>query len=156
MSGTGRAWTELASQHLSLDDLNGFPSVTKNVHFLSPWHSPPQPPDTIDFVLPFHLLPVHSLTPCFLWMSGVSEWVRKCERERKKKIQCQFYYAYVVCLYECVCLNEYQCHCTVARYSCYSNGWSTASIMKHFCRLWAQGHLTALATSLNVQPFVLR
>lgn len=103
VSGTGRARTEPARQHLSLDDLNGFPSVTKKHPFsISLAFSSTAPRYNGFFFLfsPFLPLPLHSLTPCFLWRSGVSESESASERENRQRL---FYCAHLPCL------------CTVAR-----------------------------------------
>lgn len=100
MLGMGTPWIQSARQHLSLDDLNGFLAITRNVHFLSLWHSQPQPLDTIDctFLSP----PLHALTSCFLWLSRVSESQVQVRQQEKKTL---FYFAqYPAFVHACVSL----------------------------------------------------
>lgn len=122
-SVTVRAWTEPARQRLSLDDLNGFPSVTKNIYFLSSWHSPPQPPDTIDFFLRFSLPSCTRSLLVLLRRSRVSESESASVPARDKNRQHLFYYTHLLCLYMslcvCVCLIECQDHCYVGRCGCF-------------------------------------
>lgn len=93
-----------ARQHLCLDDLNGFPAVTKNVHFLSPWHSPAQPPDTIDFFFfpPTSLSPPLPCTQSHLvFCSRVSESEVQVRRQERNK---QAGVCFMMCT-GCVCLS---------------------------------------------------
>lgn len=95
-----QALERAAAQHLSLDDLNGFPLATKNIHLLSPLHSPPKPPYTIEFFT----VPVspHSCAHSMFCMVRL-EWVRKCKWERDTQNQTAFVllYTYTVLVYEC-------------------------------------------------------
>lgn len=118
----GRA-SNTARQHLSLDDLNGFLAITRNVHFLSLWHSQPQPLDTIDctFLSP----PLHALTSCFLWLSRVSESQVQARQQEKKKKKTLFYFAHVQHLFMRVC------HCAAGWYGCFS----TVEARPH-CTVW--------------------
>lgn len=135
VSGTGRARTEPARQHVSLDDLNGFPSVTKKK----------KRPFSISLAFSFTARRYNrfffsfspfSLRPCtrsrlVVWVEWASESESASERENRQRL---FYYSYLPCLcMYCARLTEFECRGIVCMYACFSKGWSTASIMKHSC-----------------------
>lgn len=134
VSGTGRARTEPARQHLSLDDLNGFPSVTKKHPFSISLAFSSTAPRYNGFFFSFFTFSPSALALAHALFSVAerSEWVRKCEWEGKQTafvLLCTL----TVFVYGCACLTEFPCHCIVCMYGCFSNGWSTASVMKHSC-----------------------
>ncbi len=135
VSGTGRARTEPARQHVSLDDLNGFPSVTKKK----------KRPFSISLAFSFTARRYNrfffsfspfSLRPCtrsrlVVWVEWASESESASERENRQRL---FYYSYLPCLcMYCVRLTQFECRGIVCMYACFSKGWSTDSIMKNSC-----------------------
>lgn len=116
------------------------PLWLKNVHFLSPWHSPSQPPDTIDFT--FLCLPrcTHSR---LVFCSGV-EWAddseNVSERVWEKKRNRRFVYEFVrLIVFMCLWVihsQRYETSCISTRTPDINNWTECSAIQLNTTFLW--------------------